>query len=163
LILIIRNIFDDKVMTANKRSSSPKKQMQNVNFKNVDQLLEFLPEDELKIFELLRKIVFSCIPDIEEKISYNVPFYKRHYNICYIWPPSVQWGNVKYRGVQFGFNKGYLMQDEINWLEKGNRKQVFWKTFHSVKDIDIDLVKAYLFEAVLVDEEISKKKMRKNR
>lgn len=99
--------------------------MQNVSFKSVDELLEFLPEDELKIVELLRKIVFHCIHDIEEKISYNVSFYKRHSNICYIWSSSVLWGNVKHTDVQFGFNKEYLMQDDIDWLEKGNRKQVY--------------------------------------
>ena len=146
-----------------KKATAGKKQMQNVNFKNVDELLEFLPGDELKIVEILRKIVFYCIPDIEEKISYNVPFYKRHSNICYIWPSSVQWGNVKNTGVQFGFNKGYLMQDEINWLDKGNRKQVFWKTFHSVKELDIDLLKAYIFEAAFIDQEssIQKKQVKK--
>ncbi len=132
--------------------------MQEVDFGGIEEFLVFLPEDELKIVELLRKIIFHCIPDIEEKISYNVPFYKRHSNICYIWPSSVQWGNVKLSGVQFGFNKGYLMQDEINWLEKGNRKQVYYKTFHSVKEIDIELLKAYIFEAAYTDEKISKKK-----
>ncbi len=143
-------------------SKSEKRQMQQVSFKNINEFLEFLPENELKIVELLRKIVFSCIPDIEEKFSYNVPFYKRHSNICYIWPSSVQWGNVKHSGVQFGFNKGYLIQDDIDWLEKGNRKQVFWKTFHSIKEIDIDLLKAYIFEAVLVDEAGSKKGKKSN-
>jgi hypothetical protein len=142
-------------------SKSEKRQMQQVSFKNINEFLEALPENELKIVELLRKIVFSCIPDIEEKFSYNVPFYKRHSNICYIWPSSVQWGNVKHSGVQFGFNKGYLIQDDIDWLEKGNRKQVFWKTFHSIKEIDIDLLKAYIFEAVLVDESDSKKGKKK--
>jgi hypothetical protein len=142
-------------------SKPEKKQMQNVNFKNIDELLEFLPEDELKIVEMLRKIVFSCIPDIEEKFSYNVPYYKRHSNICYIWPSSVPWGNVKLSGVQFGFNRGYLMQDDIDWLEKGKRKQVFWKTFHSIKEIDVGLLKAYIFEAVLVDEADSKRKRKK--
>lgn len=139
-------------MMSNKRPNA--KKMQNVSFESIDEFLEFLPDNELKIVEILRKIIFSCIPDIEEKFSYNVPFYKRHSNICYIWPSSVQWGNVKNTGVQFGFNKGYLMQDEINWLEKGNRKQVFWKTFHSVKEIEIELLKAYIFEAAFVDEEV---------
>jgi uncharacterized protein YdhG (YjbR/CyaY superfamily) len=135
-----------------------KKKMQEVDFGSIEEFLEFLPQDELKIVELLRKIIFYCIPDIEEKISYNVPFYKRHSNICYIWPGSVQWGNVKHSGVQFGFNKGYLMQDEINWLDKGNRKQVYLKIFHSVKEIDVDLLKAYIYEAALVDEEFNRKK-----
>ena len=150
-----------ELLNQKQMSKSEKRQMQNVNFKNIDELLEFLPEDELKIVELLRKIVFSCIPDIEEKFSYNVPYYKRHSNICYIWPPSVEWGNVKLSGVQFGFNKGYLMQDDMDWLEKGNRKQVFCKTFHSIKEVDIDLLKAYIFEAALVDETDSKKKRKK--
>lgn len=137
-----------------------KHKMQNVSFTDIDDFLAFLPEDELKIVRLLRKIIFSCIPDIEEKISYNVPFYKRHSNICYIWPSSVLWGNVKNTGVQFGFNKGYLMNDDMNYLEKGNRKQVYWKTFHSIKEIDTDLLKVYIFEAALVDEEIKKNKKR---
>jgi Domain of unknown function (DU1801) len=141
-----------------KKAIAGKRKMQNVDFKDIEELLAFLPEDELKIVELLRKLVSHCVPDAEEKISYNVPFYKRHSNICYIWPSSVQWGNVKNTGVQFGFNKGYLMNDEINYLEKGNRKQVYWKTFHSVRDIDIELLKAYIFEAAFVDEEILKKK-----
>jgi hypothetical protein len=145
----------DKILT------TPKKRMQDVDFTTIEELLVFLPEDELKITELLRKIIFSCIPDIEEKISYNVPFYKRHSNICYIWPSSVQWGNVKNTGVQFGFNKGYLLTDEINYLEKGTRKQVYWKTFHSIKEVNVDLLKAYIFEAVLVDEEQMKKRQKK--
>jgi uncharacterized protein YdhG (YjbR/CyaY superfamily) len=144
----------DKILTTSK------KRMQDVDFTTIEELLTFLPEDELKIVDLLRKIIFSCVPDIEEKISYNVPFYKRHSNICYIWPSSVKWGNAQNTGVQFGFNKGYLLTDEINYLEKGNRKQVFWKTFHSVKEIDIDLLKAYIFEAVSVDEGYSRKKKR---
>jgi hypothetical protein len=144
-----------------KVKSGVKKKMQEVDFGSIKEFLVFLPEDELKIVELLRKIIFHCIPDIEEKISYNVPFYRRHFNICYIWPSSVQWGNVKLSGVQFGFNKGYLMQDEINWLEKGNRKQVYYKTFHSVKEIDIELLKTYIFEAAYTDENISKKKKKK--
>lgn len=35
---------------------------------------------------------------------------------------------------------------------------MYWKTFYSVKEIDIELVKAYIFEAVLVDEKFSKRK-----
>lgn len=150
-------------MTGKRKPPVLKRKMQNVDFKTIDELLDFLPDNERKTVELLRKIVSQCIPDIEEKISYNVPFYKRHSNICYIWPSSVQWGNVKNTGVQFGFNKGYLMPDEINYLEKGKRKQVFWKTFHSAKEIDIELLRSYIFEALLVDEETyrMRKKLKK--
>jgi hypothetical protein len=133
--------------------------MQKISFRTVEEHLEFLPEDELKIVLLLRSIVLNCIPDVVEKLSYNVPFYKRNKNICFIWAASVTWGNKKtYEGVRFGFTEGYLLQDEIGYLEKGNRKQVYWKTFADVKQIDIDLLKAYLCEAVEIDIELKKKK-----
>ena len=65
-----------------------------------------LPSIYKAIEEIKAAMEGMLSPDIEEKISYNVPFYKRHSNICYIWPSSVKWGNVKNTGVQFGFNKG---------------------------------------------------------
>jgi hypothetical protein len=142
-----------------KESKSAKKKMQNVSFKNIEEFLEFLPEDELKTVTVLRKLVLQCIPECTEKLSYNVPFYKKHTNICFIWPSSVTWGdNMKQRGVRFGFSNGYLMQDEIGHLDKGGRKQVYWRDFYSVKDIDVDLLKLYIFEAAVIDEERRKKK-----
>lgn len=132
---------------------------QNISFKSIDEFLEFLPEDEFKTVELLRKIVFSCIPDCTEKLSYNVPFYKKHSNTCFIWPSSVTWGeNMKQRGVRFGFSNGYRLQDEIGYLDRGNRKQVYWRDFYSAKEIDIALLKAYIFEAALIDEEMMREK-----
>ena len=61
-----------------------KKRMQNVKFQTVEQLLDFLPEDELKITEVLRRIVCECIPDVQKKLSFNLPFYKRKTMICFI-------------------------------------------------------------------------------
>ena len=125
---------------------------QNVKFRSVEEFLEFLPPDELKMVQLLRKVVLDCLPNCTEKLSYNVPFYKINKGICFIWPASVLWGkSISFTGVRFGFNQGYLMRDEINFLEKGNRKQVFWKDFKSIKDIDVDLLKAYIFEAAEID------------
>ena len=128
--------------------------MQNVSFRNVNEFLDFLPEDELKIVELLRKIIFRCIPEITEKLSYNVPFYRKHKNIFFIWPSSVLWGAKKsYSGVRLGFSKGYLMSDEINYLDKGERKQIYYKDFLTVNDVDVELLQSYLFEAILIDEQ----------
>jgi len=127
--------------------------MQNVSFKNLDDLFAFLPKDELKLLLHLRTIIFDCIPDCKEKLSYNVPYYKKNSNICFLWPASITWGNIKQKGtIRLGFTKGYLMRDEINFLEKGERKQVFWKDYNSISDIDIDLLKTYLFEAIEVDK-----------
>jgi hypothetical protein len=59
-----------------------------------------------------------------------------------------------YSGVRLGFNYGYLIDDEINYLQKGERKQIFWRDFLSVTEIDFDLLKAYIFEAVAIDDRI---------
>lgn len=127
--------------------------MQDVSFRNIDEFLEFLSADEFKIVEVLRKVIYSCVPDVTEKLSYNVPFYKYHKNFCFIWPASVLWGKKKtYEGVRLGFTNGYLMTDEIGYLEKGNRKQVYWRDFLNVKEIDVDLIKSYIFEALLIDQ-----------
>ena len=120
----------------------------------MEEFLEFLPADQLKMVQLLRKLVLDCLPNCAEKLSYNVPYYKGHRNICFIWPSSVLWGKtISFTGVRFGFNQGFLMRDEINYLDKGTRKQVFWKDFASIKEIDVDILKAYLFEADEIDKQ----------
>ncbi|WP_239524958.1 DUF1801 domain-containing protein [Leptobacterium flavescens] len=133
------------------------KKMQNVSFGSVEEFLDYLPQDELEITLYLRKLILECFPNCTEKLSYNVPFYKRYSNVCFIWPASVLWGKKKtYEGVRLGFTKGYLLQDEIGFLSKENRKQVYWRDFKKLSEIDADLVKSYLFEAITIDE-LSKK------
>lgn len=131
---------------------------QNISFKSVDEFQDFLPDHELEIVELLRKIIIESIPECKERLAYNVPFFYKHKRICYVWPSSVPWGNVKLKGVSIGFTNGYLLHDEIGYLEKGTRKQVYTKTFHSVSEVNIDLLKVFLFEAAEIDKHLHKKK-----
>lgn len=138
--------------------------MQNVKFKSIDEFLEYIPAEELKVVEFLRNIIFNCMPDITEKLSYNVLFYKLHTNICFIWPASVFWGKTQtYTGVRLGFTNGNLLQDDSNYLNKGNRKQVYWRDFQAISEIDAALLKSYLFEAIIIDQEKKKEKIAKNR
>ncbi len=133
-----------------------KNKMQKVSFQSVEEFLDYLPVEELEIVQFLRKIVFNCIQGVEEKLSYNVPFFKRNKNICFIWPASVLWGKRKtYEGVRFGFTYGNLLVDDIGYLEKDERKQVYWKTFTALKQIDIDLLKSYIFEAAVIDQQFN--------
>ncbi len=132
--------------------------LQKVKFSGIDDFLEYLPVHERKIVDRLRALILDCIPDSMEKLSYNVPYYYRHTRICFIWPASVPWGQVKLEGVQLGFCHGYLLNDDINYLEKGDRKQVYGKTFFHLKDIETDLLRAYLFDALMVDEQLKKNK-----
>ena len=141
-----------------RKEEKTKKKMQNLSFGSVDEFLEYLPEDELKIVLLLRRIILDCIPDCTEKLSYNVPFYRRHANICFIWPACVTWGGVSQQGVRMGFTSGYLLQDDLHYLDRGDRKQVYWRDFHHTAEIDVDLLRSYILEAALIDEEKARTK-----
>lgn len=125
---------------------------QPIDFQDLDDLLAFLPEDELKIVEALRNLVYGCIPQVKEKLSYNVPFFRVRKTICFIWPGSVPWGGT-FEGVQFGFTYGHLLTDEKNYLEAGKRKYVRTRTFKSLKEIDFDQLRTLLFEAAEIDSQ----------
>jgi hypothetical protein len=126
--------------------------MQNVSFKNVDEFLEYLPDDELKITRFLRGIIFDCIPMVTERLSYNVPYYKMNRNICFIWPASILWGKKQtYTGVRFGLTNGHMIADETGYFSKGGRKKVYWRDFSNIKEIDVDLLKSYIIEATMLD------------
>ena len=132
-----------------------KTKMQAVSFRNVEEFLDFLPEEELVIVECLRNLIYNCIPDVTEKLAYNVPYFKRHKNICFIWPASILWGKMKsYSGVRLGFINVNLLNDEFAYLDKGNRRQMFCKDFVEITHDDIEIVKTFIFEAVILDEQL---------
>jgi hypothetical protein len=132
--------------------SGKRNKIQPIDFHSVEDLLAWLPEEERQLVEALRRLVHSCLPDGREALAYHVPFFYRHARICYIWPSSVPWGVLR-QGVQFGFCKGALLADEIHYLNKDNKKQVATRLFSQVSDIDADLLKAYLYEAIDLDEQ----------
>jgi hypothetical protein len=140
-----------------------KTSMQNVSFESLDEFFGFIPEHERAIVEVLRETIFECIPGCREKLSYNVPFYSRYAGICFIWPSSVTWGNVRNKGVRLGFNKGYLLQDEIGYLDRGGRKQVYCRDFDRVSEIDTRLLRSYLFQAAEIDMQVASRKKKKDR
>lgn len=128
--------------------------MQNQKFSNIAEFLSGIDEKELKMVELLRDIIRESIPNCQEKLSYNVPFYSRYKTICYIWPGSVLWGKKQsYTGVRLGFYNGYLMSDEENILHKDKRKQIFWAHFEALSEIPTETIRRYVNEAVILDEQ----------
>jgi len=125
---------------------------QPIDFQDLDDLFAFLPTEELEIVKALRLLVYECIPEVKEKLSYNVPFFRVKKTICFIWPGSVPWGGT-FEGVQFGFTKGHLLLNEDNYLAAGKRKYVRTITFSSIKEIDFERLRLLLYEANIVDSE----------
>lgn len=135
----------------------PKQKMQEVSFGHIDEFLEYLPADQRMITELLRHIILGCDPRITEKLSYNVPYYKLHRQCCFIWPASILWGKKKtYEGVRLGFTSGHLLSDETGYLDRGDRKFVSYKDFRSITEIDADILRSYLYEALAIDEDAAR-------
>jgi uncharacterized protein YdhG (YjbR/CyaY superfamily) len=129
---------------------------QDIQFKKVEELLDYLPENELEIVLFLRKIILECMPDCKERLAYNIPFYYRHSRICYLSPATIAFGKIS-KAVTIGFCKGDSFLDETFATAKFASKL----TFNSVDEIDVALLKKQVFEAILIDEKIVKARRRK--
>ena len=69
------------------------------------------------------------------------------------------WGNKRtYEGVRLGFVRGHLMYDDINYLHADQRQYVRCRDFLSVADIEADILRAYLYDALRVDEAVYQQK-----
>ncbi len=136
------------------------------NSKSFEELLMGLPPTEQVLVKRLRILITACIPKATEHVydDVDIPFYRHHKLICFIWPASVLWESKRKsetqneKGTALGFNQGYLMSSEDGVLLAEGRKQVYLMYFKSLKDIDENLVRALLFEAAIIDEQFGKKK-----
>lgn len=139
--------------------------MQNVRFQSVGELLDFLPAAQLEMVELLRELVYECVPGVEERLSFNVPFFRRYGALCFIWPGAVSWGSTVWDGVEFGFQNGYLLADEEQYLDRGTRKQVFTKRFYAAQELrqHLEKLRNLLLEAAEVNELMHLEKSRRRK
>ena len=121
---------------------------QKIEKNDIESFLYNLPDKELVIVEYLRELVFECIPNCEEKLSYQVPYYYGKKRICFIWPASIPMSGID-EGVVLGFCKGCDLDNGNNFLDQGSRKEVSTRTFFSLQQAldERDFIKMYLLEA----------------
>lgn len=119
-------------------------------------MLDFLPADERALTEQLRELIISEAPDLKERLSFNVPFYKGRRDVCFIWPASVLWGRTKtYEGVRFGLSYGSLVPGCEPYLQHGDRKQVCWRDLQRLTSTDERMIRTVLRAGLAVDLERS--------
>jgi hypothetical protein len=122
-----------------------------IKFQSFVEFWDFLPQQERIIVDVLRQIVQTHLPkSCKEKLAYNVPFYYGNRRICLIWPGSVPWGGIK-SGVLLGFCQGFRLADLDNYLKHGTNKQVFYRIYQTVDEIDEAAIAALIKEAVEID------------
>ena len=95
------------------------------------------------ILEQLDELIRSY-PNISSKISYRVPFYVYHKNICYLHPK-------KNGEVNLCFINAIAFNQELNWLESKGRKQIKSMTFTNPKTLPFDKIILSLEEAIETD------------
>jgi hypothetical protein len=122
-----------------------------IKINSLYQLYEILPDGERIIVDVLRQIITENLPSkCKEKISYNVPFFRGRRGICIIWPSTIPRGGIK-SGVLLGFWYGNRLKDIDNYLTHGTNKQIFYKIYNSVDEIDEQAIVKLLKEAVMLD------------
>lgn len=127
-----------------------------IRFATVQECLDFLPADERALMEQLREFITSGAPELHERLSYNVLVYKLRRDVCFLWPASVLWGGRKtYDGVRFGFSHGNLLSDTSSYLDRGGRKQVYWRDIQRITATDERMLRRLLHEAMERDQERS--------
>jgi hypothetical protein len=116
------------------------------------ELYELLPENERLIVDILREVIKEQLPlHCKEKISYNVPFFYGNKSICLVWPSSVPRGGIK-KGVMLAFWYGNRLTDADNYLTHGTNKQIFYRIYYNVDEINIKAIVKLLKEAVRLDK-----------
>lgn len=128
--------------------------MKPTSFKihSLPELYEHVPENEWLIVDVLRQIIHGNLPAYcKEKISYNVPFFYGKKGICIVWPSTVPRGGIK-TGVLLGYWYGCRLKDVDQYLSHGSNKQIFYKIFQNVEEVDERAVVKLLNEAVKLDQ-----------
>lgn len=132
----------------------------SIKITSIARLYEVLPEHERITVDVLRQIITNYLPPtFKEKISYNVPFFYGKRGICIIWPATIPRGGIK-KGVLLGFWYGNKLADNDNYLTHGTNKQIFYKIFNSVEEIEEKAIVKLLDEAVIYDNSAVKIKFK---
>jgi hypothetical protein len=118
---------------------------------HVDAYLDNLSETQQVIAERVRRLLFTLIPDIEEKLSFKIPFYHYFGMFCYI--------NAIPGGIDLGFCRGKDLTDEFSSLEGKGRAIVASVSLYAVSDIHKKEVREIIVAAALWNAEARKKKI----
>lgn len=96
-------------------------------------------------------------PGMTFKIRYNIPFYYRKTWICYLNP-------VKRNGVELAFIRANELSNDHGVLDFKERKQVAGITFYDKSEMNMELLRPVIQEAILLDDTVpyTYKKSKKN-
>lgn len=127
---------------------------------SVEEYISFLPADEQGITAYLRNIILETSPKFTEKLSYGVPYFYINSRVCFIWPASSPL-SIHKQGVQLGFCKGNKLSNLHGIIDMADRKEVGIILFTALSEINEELVKELLFEAIELDALVATRRKKK--
>jgi|MDTD01.2.fsa_nt_gb hypothetical protein len=128
----------------------------------VKEYIAALEGEEQGIARYLYEVIQSTSPKFKTKLSYGVPYFSINYRVCFIWPSSSPLA-IEKEGVQLGFCKGILLANQQGLLDMGKRKEVAIINYTQANQINENLVREILFEAIEVDELVHRERQNAKR
>lgn len=119
--------------------------------KDVSSWIEALPDAKREIAEALRELIFSSVPNVEERFSYKLPVYHYFGLFCYM-------NNVE-EGIDLGFMRGKDLAFAWPQLERRNRAIVASIVIAAKKQITQFNIEALLIGAAAWNEEAKRMKV----
>lgn len=116
----------------------------------VEEYLLEQPSPAKEMVQKLHSIFLSCAPQMESKLTYNIPFYYYFGRLCYINPKPV--------GVDLGFCRGAMLSPHP-LLGRTELKEVRIIHFRNPAEFDDSELKPLIFEAMILNEMYKKARM----
>lgn len=118
-----------------------------------DEYFAYYPQHQQLFYEL-RHIIMQCCPGVREVMRWNMPFYDYLGMMCYL--------AVRKTGeAELAFNEGPQMEPRPGVLQAFGRNTISSLVFNSLADLDEDLVRECVCEAMVINEEIKARKRRR--
>jgi hypothetical protein len=117
----------------------------------VDEYIESLPVEKREIAEQLREMILLLIPNVQEKLSFSIPFYHYHGMFCYL--------NEVKDGIDLGLCRGKDLIDVLPQLEQRKRLMVASVIIRTKKEIQTKNIQDVLLTAANWQEEAKRLKI----
>ncbi len=117
----------------------------------VDDYIFNLSEKQQTVATHLRNLFLELVPQIQEKLSFKIPFYHHFGMFCYL--------NSIPNGIDLCFCRGKDFASDFAGLELKGRAIVASVSLYSLRDIKTKEVREIIITAALWNEEAKKKKI----
>lgn len=114
----------------------------------VDLYIDALNENEERIVEKIRMMLFELVPGIEERFSFRLPFYHYYGMFCYI--------NKVKEGIEFNLCRGKDLLMAFPELNRKNRATIAGITICSSKQMNIQQLRELILSAAEWNETCKK-------